>query len=753
MSMNLFRAIRAIGLVLILSTAAAAQQVPSPAQAQQMLKNDPALIGRLQQMMRSSGLSPDQIRERLKEQGYPEALLDQYLPGSVPNDSTALLPGDDVFAAVRALGLADSTAIDSLTNTARSRQRVRARVDSAFLDTLQRALQNDSLRSAVRMLLQSREQQRMLSDSGFRTFGLDLFTGDTKLFAANISGAADAGYRFGPGDQLVLILTGDFEKSYKLTVTRDGFIVIPEVGQVNVSGLTRAQLEDALYSRLGRAYSGIRRGPGATTHFYIDVNQMGANQIFVHGDVVHPSSYQVSRAGTVMTALYLAGGPTSSGTLRGVQVRRNGQTVATVDVYDYALRGDASHDVRLENGDIVFVPSRGPQARVAGAVLRPATYEVKPGQTVADVIEMAGGFAESADRRRLQIDRIAPPAERTSAGADRRVVDVPADLFASAPVRGGDVIRVLEVAKRVASRINVKGNVWTPGPLGFTPGMRLYDALRRAGGLKPDSYLGDVLITRLRADSTREVLRSAVYDTTGRPVTNMELADGDELQVFSTTEFRPKRYVTVSGAVRKAGRIPFREGMTLHDAVLLAGGMTEGALLTQAEIARLPANRAAGVTATPMTVPLDSTYVFERGANGQYVGGPGGGEVPRGVLRVDHDRETGGHLEARRRAYIRSLSRRYRLRTPSRGYWANWCRSPQGAAEPRIYRQPATGGRRLCVRSEVHPGRGRSRRSAFAGGRRLCAGRGHRLLRQVCWRRNGQGGPRTCLRHPVERQG
>jgi polysaccharide export outer membrane protein len=606
----------ALPLLAGVATLAAAQQpgtIPTPAQAQQMLKNDPSLIGRLQQMMQSSGLTPEQVRDRLRTAGYPDSLLDQYLPGAKAD--TLALPSEDVFAAVRMLGIADSTLLDSLTNVTKTRRKYQLRSDSAFLDTLQKALKTDSTTAAaIRAILKSKELQRSALDSGFTVFGLNMFSGETALFAANALGGADPNYRFGPTDKLLLVLTGDVQKSVSLTVNREGFVVIPDVGAVNVAGMTRAQLEDALYNRLGRVYSGVRRGAGATTHFYIDLAEMGTNQVFVNGDVQRPSSYRISRGGTVMTALYQAGGPTASGSMRNVQIKRGSQTVGTLDVYDYALHGNSGNDIRLENGDNVFVPPRGPQVRVAGSVLRPATYEVKANETVADVIQMAGGFAESADTRRLQIERIVPPAERTAAGSDRKVINVETDLFPTTPVRGGDVIRVRAVAARVASRVSVKGNVWAPGVVGYTSGMTLYDALRRVGGLKPDSYLGQVLISRLNPDSSRRQLRTALYDTTGRPVTNLTLSDNDEITVFSTTDFRADRYIIVNGAVRKPGRIQYRDGMTLHDAVLMAGGLVEGASLTDAEVARLPENRAAGVTAVTHQVALDSTYVVDRGA-------------------------------------------------------------------------------------------------------------------------------------------
>jgi polysaccharide biosynthesis/export protein len=596
---------------------------PSAAQAQQMLQNNPGLVARLQQMMQSSGLTPEQVRARLKAQGYPDALLDQYLPGGTRPDSTDV-PTSDIFTAIRAIGLGDSLFVDSLSARARAYRRYRAGNDSAFLDTVRTAMKNDTIAAAVRTLLKSRELQRQTMDSGFTLFGADLFQKESSQFDANVTAGADANYRFGPGDKLALYLTGDVEKSYPLTVNAQGFVFIPDVGVINVAGQTRSQLEDMLYNRLGRVYSGVRRGPSASTRFYLDLGQMGTNQVYVNGDVVHPNSYRVSRASTVMTALYMAGGPTPHGSMRSVEVRRNGQVAATLDVYDYALHGDASKDVRLENGDIVFVAPRGGDVRISGAVLRPATYELKRGQTLADAIDMAGGFTPAADRRRIQVERIVPPDQRGAAGTDRRMADFSAELLATAPALGGDIIRVVEVPNHVAMRVNVRGSVWTPGALGFVPGMTLFDALRRAGGLRPDSYLGDVQVTRLRPDSTRSMLRSAILDTVGHPLTNFELADGDEITVFSTTEMRPLRYVTVGGAVKKPGvHVTFRDGMTLKDAVLLAGGLQEGALLTEAEIARLPESRAAGVTAVTTTVALDSSYLFDRGQGSRNVGPPG----------------------------------------------------------------------------------------------------------------------------------
>jgi protein involved in polysaccharide export with SLBB domain len=297
-------------------------------------------------------------------------------------------------------------------------------------------------------------------------------------------------------------------------------------------------------------------------------------------------------------------------------------------VYDYLINGDASRDVRLQQGDVIFVPIRTQHVRVVGQVIRPATYELKAGETLSDAIRFAGGFTATASTRRVQIERIQSPAERALGGRDRVTLDIsPVTLTRGGPgdvaMRDGDVVRVFPVAERVRNRIAVEGNVWQPGTIGLTPGMTVAQALRAAGGVKPDTYLGQILISRLNPDSTRNQLHASLADTTGRVVGDFPLREDDLLRVFSVTEFRPTRYVAITGAVRNSGQIPYRQGMTVRDLVLLAGGLEQSADLRQAEIARLPQTRTNGTTATTFRVPLDSSYLFERGPNGQYFGPPG----------------------------------------------------------------------------------------------------------------------------------
>lgn len=594
---------------------------PTPDQARVLLQTRPDLVAQLRQRFATSGMTRDQVHARLRAEGYPEDLLDAYLPGATGEGPQ---PSDSVFSAVLALGITDSLDVSTLQTL------------MALGDTTRRG-GTDSLRTRLDLLRARQDTARLRADSlrlkaerdsGFVIFGLEVFRQATTQFQPNISGPVDANYRLGPGDRLVLIVTGDVEASYQLDVTREGFIVVPQVGQIYVANLTMGQLEALMAARLSRVYSGVRGTNQGSTRFSISVARLRSNQVFVTGDVQRPGSYQVSSAGTALAALYAAGGPTVNGSLRHILIRRAGRTVDTLDVYDYLVRGDASHDVRLETGDIVFVPVHGPRVRIVGEIVRPATYELKGAETLNDLIQYAGGFQANASQTRVVIERIVPPAERSAPGHDRVTVDVSsADLLSVTgplvPLRNGDVVRTFPISARVRNRIAVGGNVFQPGVQALTPGMKLSDALRKAGGVQPDTYLGEVLITRLRSDSTRAQLRAALVDTSGAVVDDIVLQEDDAIQVFSLTTFRPLRYVAIGGAVRSGGRFPYRAGMTLRDLVLLANGVLESAYLREAEIARLPDNREGGVTATTIRVPLDSTYLFERKPNGEYVGPPG----------------------------------------------------------------------------------------------------------------------------------
>jgi len=571
-------------VLLVLPMLVAGQNPPPPAQAaaalQQAVSQNPGLADVIRQRIAQSGLTSDQVRARLQASGYPPTLLDAYLGAQTPGQPSPV-PGAQELAAIQSLGVPGvATAGEILP------------VDTGLV--------------------------RAVAGGRSGVFGVDVFQRTTTQFLPLLAGPVPADYKLGPGDQLVLILTGDVELAYTLQVTREGFILIPQVGQLFVSNLTLDQLRDVLYKRLGRVYSGVRRAPGATTRFDISVANVRANQAYVVGEVAQPGAYQISSLGTVLTALYAAGGVTERAKLRGVEVRRFGKVVATFDLYDYLLRGDTKHDVRLETGDVVFVPVHGTRVQVTGAVVRPATYELARGETLADLLHDAGGFRPEASLRRVVIERILPAAERGAEATARARVEV-----GLAPVNGqvrrgggsadpplpvavptvelqdGDVVTVEALPDEPeAYFVSITGMIQNPGRYPWRAGMTLRDLVRLARGPRVGALLHEVEIARLPGDRTQGQLATTLRapmdstylfdrDSAGRYIgppglpapaagaPEVALQPFDNVLMLRQPEFELQRSVTVAGEVQYPGTYALKtKGDRLADLIQRAGGLT-----------------------------------------------------------------------------------------------------------------------------------------------------------------------------------
>jgi len=558
-------------ICLLAFTRLAGSQVPSslppPSQApqalQQAVAQNPGLADVLRQRIAQSGMTAEQVRARLQASGYPPTLLDAYLGAPTPGQA-GLVPGAQELAAIQSLGLPSvATASEVLP------------VDTGLV--------------------------RAVAGGRSGVFGVDVFQRTTTQFLPLLAGPVPADYKLGPGDQLVLILTGDVELAYTLQVTREGFILIPQVGQLFVSNLTLDQLRDVLYARLGRVYSGVRRSSGATTRFDISVANVRANQAYVVGEVAQPGAYQISSLGTVLTALYAAGGVTERANLRAVELRRGGKGIATLDLYDYLLRGDTRHDVRLETGDVVFVGVHGTRTRIDGAVVRPATYELKAGETLADLITAAGGFRPEAARERVKVQRVLPAAQRATQATARVTVDVP--LAGAVPPRfaleDGDVVQVDALAEATDEYVvGVTGMVQQAGRYPWRPGMTLRDLMLLARGPRIGADLREAEIARLPADRSEGQLATTVRvpldssylldrDSSGRYVgppglpfpasgaPEVVLQPYDNVLILRQPEFELQRTVTIEGEVYYPGTYALKsKGDRLADLVQRAGGLT-----------------------------------------------------------------------------------------------------------------------------------------------------------------------------------
>ncbi len=576
---------------------------------------DPASMtqAELLDRIRQSGLTREQIRERLRQLGYDPALADPYFDaieggGEVPRG----LAGSDVLGVLAGLGV--PVAPEELAPASRDSGRIRP--------------QRDTLDASA-------------GDAELEIFGRAVFQRETSEFEPVRSGPVGRDYRLGPGDELVLVLTGDVEASFFLPVTREGFLIIPDVGQVSVNGLTLAELEDRLYGRLARVYSGVRRGAGATTQFQVTLGRLRANQVYVIGEVERPSAYVVSANSSVFEALYQAGGPSRNGSFRAVAVYRSDGRAATVDLYEYLLAGWSRSDLRLEQGDRIFVPPYRRRVTIKGAVRRPAIYELVEGEDLRDALAFAGGLAAEAALRRVQIDRILPP-ERRRPGVERVLIDVDVSRISgddTRPVelRDGDVVEIFAVSHERRNRVVVTGEVQRPGTYEWSDGLTLWELIDGADGLAERAYTPRAHVYRLvEADGSRRVIRTPLLaDSAGAAIHDLMLSDRDSVVVFSRSDLRNEAFVTIDGFVKGPGTYPLAEGMTVHDLILVAGGFAEGAETREAEVVGMPNELTRNdTTAVVIRVSLDADAPTGAPTRAAPVGVKAGAPAPEGRAGV-----------------------------------------------------------------------------------------------------------------------
>ena len=270
------------------------------------------------------------------------------------------------------------------------------------------------------------KQQKVETAGGAVTFfGYDIFNGDPALFQATSAGAVDPNYLIGPGDEIIVMLWGETQFRQVLTVDREGFVFIPEVGQVFVNGLNLNLLESKLFRVLSQSYASLNpQNRKPTTFIDVSLGNLRPLRIQVLGEVAQPGAYTVSPSATIFSALYYFNGPTNAGSLRDIRLIRNGKEIVSIDFYDYLLTGKKPKDQKLLLDDVIFIPKRLKTVTISGQVKRPGIFELKPNESLIDLISMAGNLSVTAYLDRAQIDRIVPFNKRIELGMDRMVSDV-----------------------------------------------------------------------------------------------------------------------------------------------------------------------------------------------------------------------------------------------------------------------------------------------------------------------------------------
>lgn len=427
-----------------------------------------------------------------------------------------------------------------------------------------------------------------------KPFGYDVFHRADGDFEPEAAIPVPNDYVLGPGDQIDVQLYGSERGNFTLIVGRDGQIRFPKLGPVSVGGMRFADVRQVLTERIAKEFVG--------TEVSVSMGQLRSIRVFVLGDVVRPGSYLVSALATISNALLTAGGMTPVGSLRNVELKRSGNTISRLDLYDLLLQGDTSNDTRLLAGDVVFVPPVGATVSVFGEFNRPAIYEVRPGTTISDLLFLSGGLRPNADPRYARLERVEDNSKRVTINVN---FTVPTDR--SRRLQAGDLLTVLAIRPTLEASVELTGAVLRPKAFQYSTGLYLTDIVPTLDDLATDSDPDYVLVRREpelgRAEYRSTSLRKALQSPRGPD--DIELKPRDRVIVLGLSPTRqeairpliaelrgqakldsPAQVVAVAGSTRAPGEYPLEPGMTLTDLVRAGGSAQDAAYGAVAELAR-----------------------------------------------------------------------------------------------------------------------------------------------------------------------
>ena len=404
-----------------------------------------------------------------------------------------------------------------------------------------------------------------------KVFGRDIFNNKLLSFEPNMNIATPQNYVLGPGDQVVIDIYGASQKSEQLTVSPDGDITVPGYGPIHVAGLTVAGAQSKIRGTLGSRY--------ASSSLKLTVGQTRTMMVNVMGEVKAPGTYTLSAFATVFHALYMAGGISDLGTLRNIKVFRGGKQVTVVDVYEYILNGRLAGNIRLQENDVIVVGPYDCLVGIQGNVKRPMFYEMRPSESVAQVIKYAGGFTGDAYKKSVRLVR--------KSGERYSVHNVEEFDMSSFKLTDGDAITVDGMINRFENMVEVKGAVFRPGQfeLGKTV-TTVRSLIEAADGLTEDAFTSRGVMYRMKEDRTLEALSVDIAGIMAGSVADIPLKNEDVLFVPTQTERVAERIVTIQGEVLSPGTFQFAENETIEDLILRAGGLTDAASLSKVDVSR-----------------------------------------------------------------------------------------------------------------------------------------------------------------------
>lgn len=411
-----------------------------------------------------------------------------------------------------------------------------------------------------------------------QVFGRNIFNTRNLTFEPSVNIATPPNYRLGPGDEVIIDIWGTSQNTIRQQISPDGTINIEKIGPVSLSGMTVSEANGYLKRVLGKTYSGLD-APDGTLEIRLTLGNTRTIQINVMGEVVQPGTYALSSFSTVFHALYRAGGVSDIGSLRNVQVTRNGKTVAKVDVYDFIMKGKTQDDIRLQEGDVIIVPAYEALVQISGNVKRPMKFEMKKNETLATLINYAGGFSADAYTRSLRVVR--------QNGEEYEINTVKEVDYSAYPMRNGDVVTAEAILNRFTNKLEVRGAVYRPGIYQLNGEINTVRALvNEAKGLMGDAFTNRAVLQREREDLTTEIISVDVRSIMAGTSPDIPLQKNDILYIPSIHDLEDRGDVAIFGEVAKPDSYSYSDNMTLEDLIIRAGGLRESASTVRVDVSR-----------------------------------------------------------------------------------------------------------------------------------------------------------------------
>ena len=412
-----------------------------------------------------------------------------------------------------------------------------------------------------------------------QVFGRNIFNTRNLTFEPSVNIATPLNYRLGPGDEVIIDIWGASQNTIRQQISPDGTINIQKIGPVNLNGLTISEANDYLKKTLNKIYNGLNNTNDPTSDIRLTLGSIRTIQINVMGEVVQPGTYSLSSFSTVFHALYRAGGVSDIGSLRNVQLVRNGKNIATIDVYQFIMKGNIQDDIRLQEGDVVIVPAYDVLVKIDGKVKRPMRFEMKKDESLSTLISYAGGFDADAYTRSLRVVR--------QNGQEYEVNTVKDLDYSVYKMRNGDVVTAEAILNRFTNKLEIRGAVYRPGIYQLNGKLNtVRELVNEAQGLTGDAFLNRAVLYRQREDLTTEVIPvdiKAIMDGTSQ---NIILAKNDILYIPSIHDLEDRGDVVIHGEVAKPDSYPYADNMTLEDLVIQAGGLREAASVVRVDVSR-----------------------------------------------------------------------------------------------------------------------------------------------------------------------